>query len=50
MIGIHSGFTGEHIELFDRVSAVLTRRTEDGDLRANARPRRLPHGLAPGPG
>lgn len=31
MIGIHSGFTGEHIELFDRVSAVLTRRTEDGD-------------------
>jgi RNA polymerase sigma factor (sigma-70 family) len=31
MIGMDSGFTGEHVELFDRVSAVLTRRTGDGD-------------------
>lgn len=31
MTGIDSGFNGEHIELFDRVSAVLTRRTGDGD-------------------
>lgn len=31
MDGIKAGFTGEHLELFDRVSAVLSRRTGDGD-------------------
>lgn len=31
MVGIDSGFTGEHIELFERVSSALTRRTGDRD-------------------
>jgi len=31
MIWADSGFTGEHVELFDRVSDVLTRRIGDGD-------------------
>ncbi|HEY9356662.1 MAG TPA: sigma-70 family RNA polymerase sigma factor [Arthrobacter sp.] len=31
MDGTNTGFPGEHLELFDRVSDVLSRRTGDGD-------------------